>query len=161
MSTIKRTIACFIILTSTIILSSSNTHFETQKEKNYFPKVLKKVRFGMNASQVESLLTDFEKSETASFRTIYTSNLSDKSIETIVFYFDNDADQPLYEIIIDYKTEELRDKDAKKLLGAPNHKQKEWKLKSGKDYPIHAWTFQKKLIIVAVLPGTEWEGEDL
>lgn len=115
----------------------------------------------MNTKEVQALMGDFTELSKNNFRTVFLSNLNHSDIESVVFYFDNDKEKPLYEIIINYKSEVLRDTDTQKLLGAPNHKEKEWKLKSGKDYPIHAWTFQKKLVLVAVLPGTEWDGEDL
>lgn len=91
------------------------------------------------------------------FREVYFESVGKNGIESISYYFDNEGDLPLYEIIIVYESESVRDVVAAKKLGAPNYKEKEWKLDMDADYPLHAWTFKNKLIYAVPLKGSEWE----
>jgi hypothetical protein len=115
-------------------------------------------------------LKDFEKiknNETKmfddgyDFRTVYIENIVNHAeIKNIGYYFDNDGEKPLYEIILIYKNEELRDIAAKKIFGEPNYKEKEWRITRKKSYNLWAWSFKTKLIIVGMIPETEWSDQN-
>lgn len=140
-----------------LILSSCGT------SKNYsdlYPKGLdSEVYLGMPQSEFLKLrgisadaLTD------NTFRKIHVEPSKSDDITDIIYYFDADGDKPLYEMIFIYKDENKRDADAKNLLGEPNDGE-EWKLER-KPYDIKAWTYKNKLILVAVIPETEWAEEE-
>lgn len=139
-----------------LILSSCGT------SKNYsdlYPKGLdSKVSLGMPLDdflQLRGISTDDLTDDT--FRKIYVEPSKSEDITDIVYYFDADGDQPLYEMIFIYKDEAKRDAEAEKLLGEPNDGE-EWKLER-KPYDILAWKYKNKLILVAVIPETEWAEE--
>ena len=128
-------------------------------EKKYLPKEIKKLKFGTPKTEVLSTRKNAElsKDNEYNFREVYSEQVDTGGIDFIVYYFDNEGDQPLYEVIINYDTEADRDKVVKKLLGAPNYKEKEWKFDIGGPYPLHAWTYKNKLIFAMPIKGTEWE----
>ena len=53
----------------------------------------------------------------------------------------------------------MRKKAAGSLLGKPNYKEKEWKIDTGDEYPLYAWTYKNKIIYAIPLKGSEWENE--
>ena len=145
-----------LVLTAAVLFScgSAKTAY-----KKYYPQSLSKsVYFNMPISEFHTLKgtknSDFTDD---SFRLVYLEDVNEGNVESIVYYFDADGDMPLYEMIFIYKDEASRDAEAKKLLGAPNDGE-EWKFKMD-PYDMHAWNFQKKLVMVALIPNTEW-GEE-
>lgn len=124
--------------------------------KNITPKQQdKRVHFNMSISEFKTLkdlkMSDFIDD---SFRWVYSEPLENETISDIVYYFDKDGEQPLYEMIYIYKDISDRDAAAQNLLGTPNN-DKEWLL-DRTPYPIKAWKYKNKLIMVAVIPDTEW-----
>ena len=93
------------------------------------------------------------------FRKVYIEEIGRDGIKTAVYYFDDDGDQPLYEIMMIYPSAEERDAVAFKLMGEPNFEDSEWMHDSQEGFRIHAWTFKEKFIIVGKIEGTEWEEE--
>ncbi len=49
-----------------------------------------------------------------------------------------------------------RVKFVEKLFGKPNFGGKEWHFVRENNFEIRVWTFNNKLVIVEVLPDTEW-----
>ncbi len=119
------------------------------------------VKLGMSQDNFTELKGDKAKKSGANedFRNTFLEKVTHENIEFFGYYFDTDGDKPLYEIIIGYKTEELANKTAIDLLGKPNYKEKEWKIERKNDYTILAWVFKKKLVIVSLIPDTEWYDE--
>ena len=91
------------------------------------------------------------------FRKVYREEIKRSGIDNVSYYLDNNGVLPLYELIIEYESTEARDNAAKKLLGTPNYKEKEWRIDAGLFYPLHAWTHQKKLVYAIPMDGSEWE----
>lgn len=91
-----------------------------------------------------------------SFRDIYVESFESSDITDVVYYFDKDNHQPLYEIILIYKDEATRDAAAKQLLGKPNVKGSEWLKTHKKRKDVRAWTFKTKLVITYLVDDTEW-----
>lgn len=144
------------ILTATTLMSCNSTK---NAYKKYYPHALSKaVYFDMPISEFHALKgTSNADCTDDSFRYVYLEEVDDENVENIVYYFDKDGDMPLYEMIFIYKDEASRDAEAKKLLGAPNDGE-EWKFKLD-PYEMHAWNFQTKLVMVTLIPQTEW-GEE-
>ena len=114
----------------------------------------------MPMTDVLKLRKKASESDKNSFRTVYLEEINKDGLNSVVYYFDNDGEMPLYEMILIYESEAKRDAVAAKLLGKPNFESKEWKIKTNKSYPLRAWAFQSKLVIVGVIKGTEWEDMD-
>lgn len=152
-----------LILTSCINTRNNNNNVDVVDR--YLPKIVENLKFGMS---LEEATTAREKMapinyvrDEFSFRKEFIEEFDDPSVERIIYYFDAEGNQPLYETIITYKTIEARDADAKLLLGPVNYEGKEWRLKSKDDIEIQAWNFDRKLVIVGVLAGTEWSEETM
>lgn len=94
------------------------------------------------------------------FREVYIeNNPTDPRVENIIYYFaviEGRGDRPLYEVIVNFKSEAERDNYASSAYGHPNLENGEWKWEiDGSTYK--AWKFQNKLIVVKVVPGCEWD----
>lgn len=156
-SVIPAVLSLFLVFTTSSF--TSHAAFDDGNEKKYLPKELRKVRFGMSFEEVSALkkgLTETEQDY--DFRKVYQEQVGLKGIASLVYYFDADEGIGLYEVIVIYDSESIRDKEAGKLLGSPNFKGKEWKMDIGEDYDLYAWTFQNKLVFAVDMKGTEWEG---
>jgi len=131
------------------------------KRSKYLPKAFSDIAFNMPMSQVANL-RDLRSSDLQDegFRISVYGPMEHPQIEGAGYYFDNEGDKPLYEVIVVYKSEELRDAAAAQLLGPPNFENgKEWRFEQKKGYEIRAWKFKNKLIVTALIPGTEWYDE--
>lgn len=128
--------------------------------KTVVPQKLFKYAFGIplqifkekNKTAVESPYTAND------FRIVLTDIKAGSDYNSVTYYFDNEKDKPLYEMIIEFKSEKLMTDYCKSKLSAPNDNNK-WKWTTKEDYVFKAWTFGKKLVFVLALPATEWEEE--
>lgn len=144
----------FILL---FFVASCFAYGQKSPEK-FLPKELKKsISFNMTMKEFLSKKDPSTLSYTDDgFRHIYVETLNEGDITNIVYYFDKDDHEPLYEVILVYKDEATRDAASKKLLGNPNVKGSEWLKTHKKRKDVRAWTFKKKLIITQLLDKTEW-----
>ncbi|NOQ74216.1 MAG: hypothetical protein GQ574_19565 [Crocinitomix sp.] len=134
-----------------------------KNEKRYLPnEVEKAVYFNMPLADFKALKGSKAEiqDDGMDFRKVFFESVGGTLIEYFGYYFDADNNQPLYEIIIGYNDETTLNSEAVKLLGAPNYKDTEWRFELEKTHDILAWTFKKKLIIVALIPETEWHEEE-
>jgi len=127
--------------------------------KKVVPAKLARYDFGMT-------LNDFkEKNKTAEvspftendFRIEVKDVNAGKEYNAVTYYFDNENNKPLYEMIIEYKSEKLLNDYCQLKLKAPNTDDGKWKWTTKEGYVFKAWTFGKKLVFVLALPSTEWE----
>ncbi|XOV65990.1 MAG: hypothetical protein ACFHU9_10175 [Fluviicola sp.] len=124
--------------------------------KKYPEQLNKDVDFNMSLADFNALKgskTDNMKDDT--FRWVYVEEIADDKMTNIVYYFDKDGNQPLYEMIFIYNDTIARDEAADKLLGVPNNGQ-EWRFEQD-PYPLTAWKYKNKLVLAAVIPQTEWD----
>ncbi len=96
-----------------------------------------------------------------SFRYSYDEPALAQDLAAVTYYFDAEGAEPLYELVLEYTTEAARDADALAVFGAPNvempsPQDREWRFNGGEGFDVVAWTFDRKLVVVAVLPGTEY-----
>jgi len=126
--------------------------------KGFLPKEMKKLYFGMSWEEFQKVkkLGMVEVSTIMEFRIEYSEEPEKGNIKKITWYFDAEGDFPMYEVIIDYHEADARDQVADKLLGPPNDGE-DWYFERPESFNIKAWKFNNKLVIVAVLEGTEWE----
>lgn len=148
------------IISLTLLLAFSACFLQRKAQKphqKYLPDEFRNVYFGMPLEEFEKLKkgTDLEQSDLMSFRISITEKKPEKAIKEVTYYFDNENEKPLYELIIEYKDATERDKVARELLGQPNSGE-EWAFDTGEGFLIKAWKFDKKLVVVGELPGTEW-----
>ena len=130
-------------------------------QQKYFPDEFKNLWFGMSISDFRKATKVKLTPEPAlmSFRIEYVQNEFDNpELKEVTYYFDDDGENPLYEMIIEYHSASQRDRVAASVLGPPNEGE-EWKFDSGEGFDLRAWQFRNKLVIIGVLPGTEWEEE--
>ena len=126
------------------------------------------VAFGMPVSaftQVVDMRT-MKSDNTRDWRTVYFQPSSDPDIRALIYYISKEvADQPLYEIIIQYASEELAKTKAVEYFGAPNHSaaeddpKEEWRFNVPNEFARWVWVYKDKLVLVARVPGTEWDEE--
>ncbi|MCB0737348.1 MAG: hypothetical protein KDC92_07535 [Bacteroidetes bacterium] len=150
-----------LVLGLLLVIGISSCSVFKRKQKRYLPdNIDKNVHFGMSLKEFKNLKGNkVSLYAEESFRKAYLENLNDDELVSIVYYFDEDGDKPLYEVILDYKDKNGRDEEAAELFGDPNDGD-EWSFKEAKPWPIKAWTYKSKLIVVAVIPNTEWWDEE-
>jgi hypothetical protein len=126
--------------------------------KTVVPAKLAKFDFGMpmqtfkekNKTAVESPYTEND------FRIEFTDVNAGSDYNSVIYYFDNEKNKPLYEMIIEFKSEKLLNDYCNSKLKSPNDNEK-WKWTTKEGIVFKAWTFRKKLVFVLALPSTEWE----
>lgn len=153
-----RTFSLWSFALATSFLLFSCVHTKTYKD--LYPSALSKgVDFNMSLADFNKLKgTSTADMTDDSFRWVYLESLNDDKVSDIVYYFDKDGDQPLYEMIFIYKDTTVRNSDAQNLLGAPNSG-KEWRLEM-EPYTVTAWKYMSKLVMAAIIPNTEWWDEE-
>ena len=127
----------------------------------FVDKEFKKIVFGMSLEQFA------DKRKTAlpnkltkeSFRYAWMETFpKSEPIHTAKYYFSDKEEKPLYEVILFYRDLRARDNWLEKYFGTPNFKNNtEWELVTKKGQQIRAWRYEDRLVITALLPGTEWE----
>ena len=151
-------------LCTLLVLGGCRTHQASLTEhpvRRYLPEEVRDLYFGLPLETFLAQKRDLSRAEgEGDFRTVLIEEPMPGKLESVVYYFDADGDEPLYEIIAIYPDKPTRDAVADELLGAPNFDNKEWRYDSGEGYQIWAWTFQNKLVIAAILPNTEWADEE-
>lgn len=97
-----------------------------------------------------------ELSQRVSFRRVYRDTVTTAPLDYVVYYFDKDGHEPLYEVILAFTDTTARNAVAQQLLGPPNYKENEWYVPRDSAFDYSAWTFQNKLVIIGRIEGTEW-----
>lgn len=148
----------FLILTATALLTIVISSCATSRSygKKYPSQLHKEVDFNMSIVDFNALKgTSTADMQDDSFRWIYREILpEDEDMTDIIYYFDKDGDQPLYEMIFIYKDTNARNAAADKLLGSPNNGS-EWKFVED-PHTLTAWKYKSKLVMAAHIPKTEW-----
>lgn len=125
---------------------------------NHLHSTLKKVEWEMAPGDLMQLRSNVEFVYDAGFRHLYMEENPHENISAVIYYFDiEDGMNPrLYEVIMQFQDEQLRDEFAEK-LGPPNTPEGEWEWYDKEGILFKAWTFQSKLIVAKVIPGCEWD----
>lgn len=133
----------------------------TNRPNRYLPELLGDIVFKMTLAEVQAVRPNLAPVEyltdAFSFRKEFVEAINEDGITKIIYYFDADEPQVFYEVIIVFESEEKRDAEATRLLGQENYQNNtEWMIESRQKFQVHAWKFEKKLVVVGLLPGTEW-----
>lgn len=125
---------------------------------NHLHSSLETVEWEMPPADLMALRNNVEFVHDASFRHVYMETKPHEDMESVVYYFNiEDGLAPrLYEVIMQFHSEELRDEFSTK-LGPTNTPDGEWEWIDDDGILFKAWTFQSKLIIAKVIPGCEWD----
>jgi len=162
----NRTYFILGLLTGLLLLGACRTRksaasLSAHPVQRYLPAEVRDLYFGLPLETFLQQKRDLTRPEgEMDFRIVLVEEFAKGQAESMVYYFDADEDEPLYEIIAIYPDEATRDAVAADLLGEPNYDGSEWRYDSGEGYQIWAWTFKTKLIIAAILPNTEWADEE-
>ncbi len=130
----------------------------TADHLQYFPLEVQQVRMGMSLQEFKQAHQgdDLDIDNTMGFRISVTRAFPQGPISDIVYEFDAEGENPLYELIIRYREEVSADAVAARKYGPPNYEKSEWRFPTTDGFAIRVWTYQNKLIIVATIPGTEF-----
>jgi hypothetical protein len=151
MKSYLKLIPCFL-LSLPLFMAAQN--FDS---KSVVPKSLNKYSFGMSVDA----FTEINKSATLknspfAFRAEYQEKNPDSDIKEVTYYFDEDNDRPLYEMIIAFNDVKGLDAYCSKKLGKPDN-DKQWTRTTRQGYSFKAWRFGSTLVLALALPSTEWE----
>lgn len=125
----------------------------------YLPVGLDHVDFGQPRARFLEAYPDAKRDagNSLDFRHVYVREDVHPNYQSVVYYFDADGEEPLYEIILNYRDVATRDRWIPSRLGPPNFRKSEWLFPTRGGYKLNVWTFGEKLIFAAILPGTEWD----
>jgi hypothetical protein len=122
----------------------------------YLPSYFSDISFGMSCYDVSKTRNLATFNNFGGFRIVASeSNIRTKDIQSIMYYFGVLDQQPLYELIIEYKENIDVKSYAATLYGQPN-KEGEWFFEPANGYPVKVWTFSQTLVIAAFVEDTEW-----
>ena len=129
--------------------------------KKPLPKHFKKLYLGMGMDEFakvrRSLYSNGLERERMRFRWVERCP-KHKSMTSVTYYFDDDKDRRLYELIIYYHDLRARDAWLEKVYGPPNAANgTEWRFPTKHGFDLRAWRYEDRLVIVGEVPGTEWE----
>ena len=139
---------------------------ETKGKNNdlFITEILKDVTMGMPLADFQKIRPAAVKIESTDFRVVVEEKIGKKGIKDITYYFDNEGNQPFYEIIVEYDNITNRDNAAEKLFGKMNHPLKgdHWVIYKGNaDYLTVAWTYESRLIWAGQVLNSEWEADEM
>jgi hypothetical protein len=99
----------------------------------------------------------------AGFRHETVEKVGKDGITDITYYFDAEGERPLYEIIIEFSSAQLRAEAAEMMFGPANHPERPdyWIAGANENIVSLIWAFDSKIAIAANLPGTEWDGDPM
>lgn len=126
---------------------------------NYLHTSLKKVEWEMTPNEVLGVRPGLQFNKDDGFRLVYLEEEPHGDLLNHVYYFDIESNQEprLYEVIMEFRSESLRDAYAAKLLGPTNTTDGEWRWTDAQGGSYMGWTYKQKLIVVKVIPGCEWD----
>lgn len=149
-----------LLLATAIIVSSCSAldrSSPAEKQRKYFPDQVEGAYLGMPRAELLKQRPQVEFSDDGmNFREVFIEEFDFRPYESIVYYVDMDEPYPVYEFIINYpKNVNVKD-IARKKYGVPNHNGDEWLFTDYKDFDIHIWVHNQKIVVVGLIPGTEW-----
>jgi len=126
----------------------------------FLPAPFRDLAFGMPLAAFQVRRPEAVREGPAGFRVVYAEENPAPGIVRVDYYFDNEGERPLYELIIEYADLAERARVSRALFGDSNVEdtvfEHAWRVASGEGYDVTAWTFERVLVVAAVLPGTEW-----
>lgn len=126
----------------------------------YIPTLLHESYLGMPFSDFKKarMVLPDKDSNPNDFRIEYNEQIEGNDIKKLTYYFDKDNNQPLYEYIIEYRSQAKLQELMKQKYGKCNDGS-QWIFDSGEGFLIRVWTSDSKLCIVGLIKDTEWLNE--
>lgn len=153
----------FILLIPILLGSCTATKKQTTQPRSQAQILLEQfqnLRLNMPYTEFAKLQKNLsERSDIMTFRVTYEEEKPNKNIRHVIYYFDNQGNLPLYEIIIEYEEDFDLAKFLKTKYGTPNSG-KDWIYDSNEGFKIKVWTFDHKLVIAGIIKGTEWNSSE-
>lgn len=144
-----------------ILLLSSISLLSWTQVKKTFPKTFKKLKFEMSMEEFAKKRKTVDPNQLSKdkFRYAWIETFSSRQpFHTAKYYFSDKEGHPFYELILFYRDLPARDAWVRKYFGTPNAKSgTEWRLTNRQGQQFKAWRYEDRLVIAALLPGTEWE----
>ncbi len=136
---------------------NSFTQEVAKPTQSRIPAALAKYKLGMSLAKFKKIhpKAKVDESNQMTFRQVIVIKNPAVGISEVTFYFDSEDKNPLYEMIINYKSKVVRDNWITKNYGKPNN-EKEWQWPSKEGFEVKAWKFEKSLVIVGVIEKTEY-----
>nr|WP_297787956.1 hypothetical protein [uncultured Allomuricauda sp.] len=154
---------CLLFISLFLCNISGEAQYNTSQACSLLPSgINSEIYFGMNLADFKNVIgsnLQLESKSNTDFRLVYSQKTNLTEISSIVYYFDNEHNKPLYEMIINYQNQEQAKKAATFLFGRPNFNQTEWRIKIQGVPEIWSWVYRNKLVVVAKIPGSEWFDE--
>ena len=136
----------------------------TERSYNRLIKTLGRLSIGTTQADFLQQKPDLGQPDGAmGFRNEIVETIEQDGLQSVTYYFDNDGNQPLYELILEFSSPELRSAVIEKLFGPANHPEApdHWILGVQDEVVSLGWMFASKFVLAANLPGTEWYGDSM
>ncbi|MCC6459130.1 MAG: hypothetical protein IT260_01590 [Saprospiraceae bacterium] len=145
-------------------LTFSGAQTATERGYNRLIKTLGKLSIGTSQADFLQQKPDLVQPDgSMGFRNEIVEKIEQDGLQSVTYYFDNDGNQPLYELILEFSSPELRSAVIEKLFGPANHPEApdHWILGVQDEVVSLGWMFASKFVLAANLPGTEWFGDSM
>lgn len=155
-------------ITVTILVLLSSLGVSAQETTFTFPKgISPDLKFGMSLAEFKQTadMKTMRIDDTRSWRKVLYQPSEYPEIKSLIYYFAKDVfNKPLYEVIITYSSTQQAIKKASQYFGSPNfigedsEEPNEWRFAAAdKDLPKWVWVYKDQIVIVAKVPGSEWD----
>ena len=134
---------------------------EPHPAANVFAEALEGATLGMTMADFRETRPQL-KPDDGGFRTDFQQNYNKDGLESVIFYFDNDGEKPLYEIIVKFDNQATREAVINADLGEPNYPAKadHWVIyNGGPGNTVLAWAFGGSFVLAADVAKSEWDGD--
>lgn len=112
-------------------------------QEKYFPEGLEDVYLGMPGKFLNKTRTDTKlelvTDDLDSSRVVYRESHEGKVFNEVLYFVDAKADQPLYEMQVNYPEGINVYEEANKLYGESNSDEGEWFFKTEEDFNVFVW----------------------
>jgi hypothetical protein len=95
-------------------------------------------------------------------RTVTVDSITFDGITAITFYFAREGQRPLYEFVVEFDDQAMREDAAFDMLGPANFpgQANQWVINHQDSLITLAWAYDNMLVVAANLPDTEWQESD-
>jgi hypothetical protein len=154
-----RTVLFLFSISLIFSCSTTKSAKKHSQQHNYIPNTFHNTYLGMPLAEFKKTRQKATLNVERDFRSIYTEEFADGDIKVVTYYFGTKGELPLYEYIIEYRSEEKRDEFVESNLGVPNNGE-DWIFDSKEGFQIKAWVFKNKLVVTGLIIDTEWYNDE-
>ena len=140
----------------------STTHHGVAKkhefQQKYLPYPFKYLYLGMPIEEFKKAnpKAKIQEHNALNYRIVAEEFSPSSEIKEIIYYFDTEDQNPLFELIIEYNDTTQHDKVVKELYGEPNFHNNRWKIDVHEGFDMMIWEHETKLVIVGKIDHTEY-----